>query len=147
MKLVVGGFCEDCFVGGSGVVVGGLGFGEFGGGVEAFFFSPALVYAVEAPLGGFWLARMGLVVDDDEDGVGVAGGEDAQGDPTAAVELQVFEGDVLELPSAVMVLVGDGLAVDDEFEFYVAGAGDAGAVRCARGSLEGLRPCGASSGR
>ena len=42
---------EDLLVRLAGVVVGGFGFFHFGGGVEALFLGPALVYALQAPLG------------------------------------------------------------------------------------------------
>src|SRR4051794_1516496 len=83
------GLGDDRIVRLAGVVVGGLGVFHLCGGVGALFRLPALVYALAAPLGGALAGADRLVVDDDEDRVGVAGWEDAERDPGGALELHV----------------------------------------------------------
>ena len=79
-----------------------------------FFLRPALIDAFEAPFEAAFLAD-GLVVDDDEDRIGVRAGADAQGEPAAFfdghVEAQIVRGAV---GGDVLSLHGD--AVDEEFD-------------------------------
>src|SRR3954471_14428911 len=86
--------CQELSVDLAGVVVGGLGVGAFGLAVGAGLFLPALVDPVQGPLDAAAAGADGLVVDQHENRIRVAGGEDAHGDPTAAVDGHVVERDL-----------------------------------------------------
>ena len=103
------------------MVVGGARIGLLGFGVGALFLRPALIDRFAAPLGAALRRPDRLVVDEDKDRIGVGGGQDAQGDPTAAVDLRV-EGNVLKLAIGDDAFRGDGLAIDDDLDRHFARA-------------------------
>ena len=68
---------EDFSVGLSCVLIGFQRVLPFAGVDEFLLLGPALVHALEAPFGATTGGSDGLIVDEDEDGICVGGGEDA----------------------------------------------------------------------
>ena len=66
--------------------VRGFGVGDFVLADETFFLRPALIYPLEAPLRAAFVADR-FAIDNDEDGIGVGGGQNAEGDPAAFVDV------------------------------------------------------------
>ena len=68
----------------------GLGGGAFFFQADlGFLLAPTLVDRLQAPLGAFAGRADGFIRGEDEDGIGVRGGQDAQRDPTAACDVDV----------------------------------------------------------
>src|SRR5690242_17626371 len=115
--------------------VGGIGVIHFGGCNETLLLRPALVDALETPFGAAPGGADRLIVHDDEDRVRVGRRQDAHGNPTAALDGDVVEGDVAKGTVGGDLLLRDGIAVDDQFHVYVARVTDAGALQVPVGGL------------
>src|SRR5947209_20014687 len=66
------------------VLIGRLGVLHLCGADELLLLRPALIHALQAPLGAASAGADQLAADEDEDGVRVRGGQDSQRHPTAA---------------------------------------------------------------
>src|ERR1044071_8149133 len=118
---------DDLPVDAAGVFVGALGVGALVFGNLRRLLAPTLIDGLEAPLGAAARGADGPAPDDDEDGVRVRGGQDAERDPRAALDRD-FEGHVAQRAVGQDVPRRDAAAVDDDFERHLARVADARAL-------------------